>query len=115
MNRSIPALPTARRKELGQALANSPYGQRRVPRRNHVCLPYAPPRLRRGLPSGEEDAGSGELLAEANALQNAFFDLDGKTRRAVAMEELSMAAILETMEHPENCICDLCRALAALG
>jgi hypothetical protein len=33
--------------------------------------------------AGAEDAGSGELLAEAQALQYAFYDLDGKQRRAM--------------------------------
>jgi hypothetical protein len=35
-----------------------------------------------GYEAGAEDAGSGKLLAEAEALQYAFYDLDGKTRRA---------------------------------
>jgi hypothetical protein len=52
-----------------------------------------------------------ELLAEAQALQNAFFDLDGKTRRAVALDDLVMAVSLEVVEHPEDCSCNLCRAL----
>ena len=33
----------------------------------------------------------------------AFYDLDGKTRRAIALEELVIAASLETMEHEEGC------------
>ncbi len=45
----------------------------------------------------------------------AFYDLDGKTRRAIVLDELVMAVGLETIEYPENCICDLCRALSALG
>ncbi len=61
------------------------------------------------------DAPSGELLAEAEALENAFYDLDGKTRRAIGLDELVIAASLETMEHEEGCGCDLCRALGAVG
>jgi hypothetical protein len=60
-------------------------------------------------------AGSGELLAEAQALQYAFYDLDGKTRRAVALDELVMAVQAETIEHEEDCGCGLCRALEAVA
>ena len=34
-----------------------------------------------GYEAGAEDASSDELPAEAEVLQNAFFDLDGKARR----------------------------------
>ena len=64
---------------------------------------------------GAEDAGSGELLAEAQALQDAFSDLGGKTRRAIALDELVMAVNLETVMHPDGCPCGLCRALEAVG
>ena len=45
----------------------------------------------------------------------AFYDLDGKTRRAIAMDELVMAAQVETLEHQEDCRCGLCTALEAVG
>ncbi|MGA2258574.1 MAG: hypothetical protein ABSG53_28245 [Thermoguttaceae bacterium] len=67
-----------------------------------------------GYEAGAEDAGSGELLVEAQALQSAFYDMDGKTRRAVAMDDLVMAAILATAEHEEDCGCCICRTLSAL-
>ena len=67
-----------------------------------------------GYEAGAEDAGSGELLAEAEALQIAFYDLDGKTRRAIALDDLVMAVSVETMEHEEDCGCGLCRALVAV-
>ena len=60
-------------------------------------------------------AGSGELLAEAKALQYAFYDLDGKTKRAIALDDLVMAVSLETIEHQEGCGCGLCTALRAVG
>jgi hypothetical protein len=44
----------------------------------------------------------------------AFYDLDGKTRRAIALDDLVMAMSLETIEHEEGCGCDLCRALEAV-
>ena len=56
-----------------------------------------------------------KLLTEAQALQDAFFDLHGKTKRAIALDELVMAVTLETMEHEEGCGCGLCRALSTLG
>ena len=68
-----------------------------------------------GYEAGAEDAGSGELLEEALALQIAFYDLDGKTKRAVALDELVMAVTVETMEHEEDWRCGLCRALEAAG
>ena len=49
-----------------------------------------------GYEAGAEDAGSGELLVEALALQSAFYDLDGKTRRAIALDELETAVSVET-------------------
>ena len=70
--------------------------------------------LRCQVRSCAEDAGSGELLAEAQALQRAFYDLDGKTRRTVALDDLVMTAQVETIEHEEGCGCGLCRALAAV-
>ena len=47
-----------------------------------------------GYEAGAEDAGSGELLEEALAMRFALYDLDGKTRRAVALDELETAAQL---------------------
>ncbi len=67
-----------------------------------------------GYEAGAEDAGSGEILAEAQALQYAFYDLDAKTRRAVALDDLMMAVSLETLEHEEDCRCGLCRAPEAV-
>ena len=55
-----------------------------------------------GYEAGAEDAPSGELLAEAEALQYAFYDLDAKTRRPIALDELVMAVSMETMEHEEG-------------
>jgi len=43
-----------------------------------------------GYEAGAEVATCGELLAEAQALQHAFYDLDGKTRRAIALDDLVM-------------------------
>jgi len=41
----------------------------------------------------------------------AFYDLDGKTKRAVAIDELVMAVSVGTLEHEEDCRCGLCTAL----
>lgn len=68
-----------------------------------------------GYEAGAEDAGSGELLEEALALQYAFYVLDGKARRAIALDDLVMAVSLATIEHAENCRCGLCTALEAVG
>ena len=68
-----------------------------------------------GYDATADYARCGELLAEAEALQNAFYDLDAKTRRAVALDDLTMAVNVETMQHEEDCRCGLCRALAASG
>jgi hypothetical protein len=43
-----------------------------------------------------------------------LFDLDGKTKRAVALDELAMAVSVETPEHEEDCRCGLCWALRAV-
>ena len=47
------------------------------------------------------DAGSGELLVETLDLRYALYDLDGKTKRAIALDALVMAVSLETLEHEE--------------
>ena len=65
--------------------------------------------------AGAEDAGSGELLVETLDLRYALDDLDGKTRRAIALDDLVMAVSVETMEHEEDCRCELCWALEAVG
>ncbi len=44
----------------------------------------------------------------------ALFDLDGKTKRAIALDELVMAVNLETIEHEEDCRCGHCMALEAV-
>ena len=67
-----------------------------------------------GYEAGAEDAGSGELLVETLDLRYAFYDLDGKTKRAIALDELVMAVSVETLEHEEDCRCGLCRALEAV-
>jgi len=67
-----------------------------------------------GHKAGAEDAGSGELLAEAQALQYAFYDPAGKTRRTIALDEPAMAVGLETIEHEEGCRCGLYVALKAV-
>ena len=64
--------------------------------------------------AGAEDAGSGELLVEALDLRYVLYDLDGKQRRAIVLDDLAIAAILATAEHEEDCECGLCRTLAAL-
>ncbi len=74
----------------------------------------SPHGLRLRLRPGADDADSAELLAEAQALQSAFYDLDGKTRPAGALDELVMAVSVETLEHEEDCRCGLCRALEAV-
>ncbi len=48
------------------------------------------------------------------ALQIAFLDLHGKTKRAIALRGLVMAVSVETMEHEEDWRCGLCRALEAV-
>ena len=62
-----------------------------------------------GYEAGAEDAGSGELLVETLGLRYALYDLGGKTRRAVALDDLVMAVSVETLEHEEGCRCGLCR------
>ena len=44
----------------------------------------------------------------------ALYDLDGKTKRAIAFDELETAVSVETLEHEEDCRCGLCRALAIM-
>ena len=56
-------------------------------------------------------APSGELLAETQALQDAFYDLDGKTRRPVPLDGLVIAVSVETLEHEEDCRCGVLRAV----
>jgi hypothetical protein len=68
-----------------------------------------------GYEAGAEEAGSGELLAESQALQYAFYDLDGKVKRAIALDDLVMAASVETIEHEDGCGCGFCRAFEAVG
>ncbi|MGO9109586.1 MAG: hypothetical protein ACLP9L_10155 [Thermoguttaceae bacterium] len=73
--------------------------------------------LRMAFNTGYEavaDVGSGELLAEAQALQIAFYDLDGKTRRAIVLDDMAIAAILTTAEREEDCACRLCQAIEAV-
>ncbi len=66
-----------------------------------------------GYEAGTDDAGSGELLVETLDLRYALFDLDGKTRRAIALDDPVMAVQVETLGHEEDCRCGLCRALEA--
>ena len=61
-----------------------------------------------GYEAASEDVGSGELLEETLALRYALCDLDGKTKRVVALDELVMAVQVETLEHEEDCRCGLC-------
>jgi len=67
-----------------------------------------------GYEAGADAATCGELLAKARALQSAFYDLDGKTRRAIALDELMTAVDVKTIEHEEGCGCRLCRALESV-
>ena len=69
---------------------------------------------RRGYQAGAGYASNGKLLAEAEALQYAFYDLGGKMKRAIALDDLVMAVSVETMEHEEDCRCGLCTALEAV-
>jgi hypothetical protein len=55
------------------------------------------------------------LLVETLDLRYAMYDLDGKTKRAIALDELVMAATLETLEYEEDCRCGLCRAMEVVG
>ena len=68
-----------------------------------------------GYDAGAEDAGNGELLVEALYLRYAFYALDAKTKRAIALDELVMAVSVETLEHEEDCRGGLCRALRTVG
>ena len=43
-----------------------------------------------GCEAVQDDATSGELPAKAQALQSALYDLDGKTKRAIALDKLVM-------------------------
>ena len=54
-----------------------------------------------GYEAAADYAPNGEPLAKAQALQSAFYDLDGKTKRAIALDALVMAVSLETLEHEE--------------
>jgi hypothetical protein len=45
-----------------------------------------------GYEAGAEDAGSGELLVKALDLRYGLFEMDGKMKRAIALDELVMAA-----------------------
>ena len=114
MTQPTPTLPISRRDTQGQACVKSLMGIKRrtgVTMPKHLLLKMA---FDSGYEAGAEDAGSGELLAESQALQGAIYDLDGKTRRAIALEELEMAVTLETTEHEEGCGCGLCRALESV-
>ena len=115
MNRPTSTPPAARRDQRGLACVKSLLG---IKERTGVTMPMdilLGMAFRSGYEAGAEDAGSGELMAEAQALQYAFYDLDGKTRRAIALDELVMAVSVETVEHKEGCGCGLCRALEAVG
>jgi len=57
----------------------------------------------------------GELLVETLDLRYTLYDLDGKTKRAIALDELVMAAQMETMEHEEDCRCGLCNVRCQLS
>jgi len=70
---------------------------------------------RRGYQAGAGYAPNGELVVETLDLRHALYGLDGKTKRAIALDELVMAVSVETMEHMEDCGCGLCRALEAVG
>jgi hypothetical protein len=111
MNQPAPALPNSRRDTRGQACIQSLLGIKRC---TGVTMPK--PLLLKmafdtGYEAGAEDAGSGELLVETLDLRYALYDLDGKTKRAIALDELVMAAQVETLEHEEGCGCGLCRVL----
>ena len=69
-------------------------------------------------PSYLELHHSGDLARRARetlALRYALYDLDGKTKRAIALDDLVWAVKLGTIRHPEDCGCGLCRAIEAVG
>ncbi len=81
-----PALPTSRRDTRGQACVKSLMGIKRrtgVSMPKHLLLKMA---FDSGYEAGAKDAGSGELLVETLDLRYALYDLDGKTRRAIALD-----------------------------
>jgi hypothetical protein len=47
-------------------------------------------------------AGSGELLVEALDLQYALYDLDGKTKRAIALDEFVTAVEVRFFHAPRS-------------
>jgi hypothetical protein len=49
------------------------------------------PRARAAKQASTEEAGSGELLVEGLALRYALYDLDGRTKRAIALDRLGAA------------------------
>ncbi len=88
MNRPNPTPPPARRNQLGLACMNSLMGSKE---RTGVTMPVEI------LLRMVFDAGSGELVAEAETLSFAFYDLDGKTKQAVALEDLATAVNVEVL------------------
>jgi hypothetical protein len=55
-----------------------------------VCLLRSNRSLNAAFEAGAEDTGSGKLLVETLDLRYALYDLDGKTKRAIALDELVM-------------------------
>ena len=53
-----------------------------------------------GYEAGAEDAGSGELLVGTPDLRYAFYGLDGKMKRAIALDDLVMI-VLKIAVSPE--------------
>lgn len=98
MSRPTPTPPAARRDQRAIASVNSLMG---IKERTGVTMPIElllGMAFKTGYEAGAEDAGSGELLAEAQALQYAFLDLDGKQRRAIALDDLLMAVQVEAID-----------------
>ena len=105
MNRPNPTVPTVRREERSRVYLDRLMSAA-LPIYGKLCMAYDA-----GYEAGAEDAGSGELLAEALDLRYSLYDLDGKTKRAVALDDLVMAVQVDTIEHEEDCLCGLCTAL----
>ena len=66
-----------------------------------------------GYEAGAEDAGRGELLVETLDLRYALFDLDDKTKRAIALDELVMSTTIPKSAKPAGRSSPAATSLAA--
>ena len=67
-----------------------------------------------GYEAGAEDAGSGELPAEAEAVQIGVLRPGRQDEAGNRAGRPGVAVSLETIGHEEDCGCGLCRALVAV-